>query len=179
MMKSKRIRLLIASAFVAWLAGCASPASKEALVVDDTSFGTKHPYSVSISTSGGGETSATGYTNVSNEDLAAAIEESIVATGLFSSVIKGDGADYKLNVSLVSMSKPMFGFSFTIDMEMAWSLVNVRTGDAVMKESIKSSYTATAGEAFAAVTRIRIAVEGATQNNIRQGLNKIAALSLS
>ena len=56
-MKSKRIRLLIASAFVAWLAGCASPASKEALVVDDTSFGTKHPYSVSISTSGGGETS--------------------------------------------------------------------------------------------------------------------------
>ena len=177
-MKSKRIRLLMASVFVAWLAGCASPASKEALVVDDASFGTKHPYSVSISTSGGGETSATGYTNVSNEDLAAAIEESIVATGLFSSVIKGNGADYKLDVLLVSMSKPMFSFYFTIDMEMAWVLVNVRTGDAVMIESIRSSYTETSG-AFLAETKIRIAVEGATQNNIRQGLNKIAALSLS
>ncbi len=68
--------------------------------------------------------------------------------------------------------------SFTIDMEMAWSLVNARTGDIVMRESIKSSYTATAGDAFAAVTRIRLAVEGAAQNNIRQGLQKIAALSL-
>jgi hypothetical protein len=178
-MKSKRIRLVMLWMFVAWLTGCASSPSREALVVGDVSFDTKHPYSVSISTSGGGETSATGYSNIPNEDLAAAIEESITTSGLFSSVIKGDGADYKLSVSLISMSKPMFGFSFTIDMEMAWSLVNARTGDAVMRESIKSSYTATAGEAFAAVTKIRIAVEGAAQNNIREGLQKIAALSLN
>jgi hypothetical protein len=177
-MKSNRIRLVIVCAVVTWLAGCASPASRDALVVDDVSLGAKHPYSVSVSTSGGGETSAMDYTNISNEDLAAAIEESITTSGLFSSVIKGDGADYKLRVSLVSMSKPMFGFSFKIDMEMAWSLVNERTGEAVMRESIKSTHTATAGEAFAAVTRIRLAVEGAAQNNIRQGLQKIAALQL-
>ena len=177
-MLNNHIRLVLVCAIIVWLAGCASPANKQALVADDTSYGVKHPYSVSISTSGGGETSATGYTNIANEDLASAIEESITKSGLFSSVIKGNSADYKLSVSLVSMSKPMFGFSFKIDMEMAWSLVNVKTGDAVMRESIKSSYTATAGEAFAAVTRIRIAVEGATQNNIRQGLQKIAALSL-
>ena len=177
-MKSNYIRPIMVLAFVAWLAGCASPASKEALVVDDASFGTRHPYSVSISTSGGGETTAMSYTNIPNEDLAAAIEESITTSGLFSSVIKGDGADYKLSVSLVSMTKPMFGFSFTINMEMAWSLVNARTCDVVMRESIKSSHTATAGEAFAAVTRIRLAVEGAVQNNIRQGLQEIAALSL-
>jgi hypothetical protein len=177
-MKSNRIRLVIVCAVFTWLAGCASPASRDALVVDDVSLGAKHPYSVSVSTSGGGETSAMDYTNISNEDLAAAIEESITTSGLFSSVIKGDGADYKLRVSLVSMSKPMFGFSFKIDMEMAWSLVNERTGEAVMRESIKSTHTATAGEAFAAVTRIRLAVEGAAQNNIRQGLQKIAALQL-
>ena len=177
-MLNNHIRLALVCATIVWLVGCASPANKQALVVDDTSYGVKYPYSVSISTSGGGETSATGYTNIPNEDLASAIEESITKSGLFSSVIKGNSADYKLSVSLVSMSKPMFGFSFKIDMEMAWSLVNARTGDVVMRESIKSSYTATAGEAFAAVTRIRIAVEGATQNNIRQGLQKIAALSL-
>ncbi|MGB5474090.1 MAG: hypothetical protein WBQ78_11490 [Gammaproteobacteria bacterium] len=172
------IRQVLACSIVVWLSGCASPASKQALVVDDTSFGARHPYSVSIRTSGGGETGAMDYTNISNEDLAAAIEESIKTSGLFSSVIKGDGADYMLSVSLISMSKPMFGFSFTIDMEMAWSLVNTRTGNAVMRESVKSSHTATAGEAFAAVTRIRLAVEGAAQDNIRQGLQKIAALSL-
>lgn len=177
-MQSNRIHLVMVCVAVAWLAGCASPASKQALVVNDTSFGAKHPYSVSISTSGGGETSATDYTNISNEDLAAAIEESITMSGLFSSVIKGSGADYKLSVSLVSMSKPMFGFDFKIDMEMAWSLVNTKTGDAVMRESIKSSHTATTGDAFAAVTRIRLAVEGAAKNNIRDGLQKIAELPL-
>ncbi|MEN8803532.1 MAG: hypothetical protein ABF297_16295, partial [Thiogranum sp.] len=166
------------SVTVMWMVGCAAPAKKQALVVDGTSFGTKHPYSVSINTSGGGETSDTGYTNIPNEDLADAIEESIMNTGLFSSVIKGDGADYKLSVSLISMSKPMFGFAFTIDMEMAWSLVNGRTGDVVMRESIKSSHTSSAGEAFAATKRIRLAVEGATQDNIRQGLQKISELPL-
>ena len=89
----------------------------------------------------------------------------------------GDG-DYKLSVYMVSMSKPMFGLSFTIDMEMAWSLVNTRTGEAVMKESVKSTYTATVGQALVAVERVRLAVEGAAKENIRLGLEKIAALTL-
>ena len=176
-MQNNRIHTVFTCAAVLWLAGCASPASRQALIVDDT-FGTNNPYSVSVSASGGGKTGPMDYTNISNEDLAGAIEESIMKSGLFSRVVKGADADYKLSVSLVSMSKPMFGLDFTIDMEMAWSLVNTRTGKPVMRESIKSSYTATTSDAFAAATRVRIAVEGAAQNNIRQGLRKIAALSL-
>jgi hypothetical protein len=177
--KNNNFRLLLIIAIVALVEGCASPATKQEIIVDETSFGTQHPYSVTVIAGGGGETDATGYTNISNEDLAGAIEESILNAGLFSSVVKGDGADYKLSVYLISMSKPMFGFSFTVDMEMSWSLVNTKTGEAVMRESVKSSHTATAGEAFAAVTRIRIAVEGAAEDNIRQGLQKIAKLSLN
>lgn len=173
------LRLILVCAVTVWLTGCASPASKQELIVDVASFGTNHLYSVSVKAGGGGETGAMDYTNISNEDLAGAIEESIIKSGLFSSVVHGDDADYKLSVYLVSMSKPVFGFSFTIDMEMSWSLVNSKTGEAVMRESIKSSHTATAGEAFAAVTRIRIAVEGAAEDNIRQGLQKIAELSLN
>jgi hypothetical protein len=173
------LRLILACVATVLLAGCASPASKQELIVDDASFGVNHPYSVSVKAGGGGETGAMDYTNISNEDLAGALEESIAKSSLFSSVVQGDDADYKLSVYLVSMSKPVFGFSFTIDMEMSWSLVKTETGEAVMKESIKSSHTATAGEAFAAVTRIRIAVEGAAEDNIRQGLQKIAELSLN
>ena len=72
----------------------------------------------------------------------------------------------------------MFGLSFKIDMEMAWSLVNTKTGEAVMRESILSSHTATVGDAFAAVTRIRIAIEEAAEENIRLGLQKISTLPL-
>lgn len=175
---NKHLGLILVCAVAVWLNGCASPASKQELIVAETSFGTHHPHTVSVKAGGGGETGAMDYTNISNEDLAGAIEESIIKSGLFSSVVQGDDADYKLSVYLVSMSKPVFGFSFTIDMEMSWSLVNTKTGEAVMRESIKSSHTATAGEAFAAVTRIRIAVEGAAEENIRKGLQKIAELSL-
>ena len=178
-MQNNRIHLVWICVLTAWLAGCASPASKQALVVSDASITTKHPYSVAIRTSGGGETGAMDYVNISNEDLAGAIEESIISSGLFSSVIKGDSANYKLNVTLVSMSKPMFGMDFKIDMEMAWSLVNTRTNEVFMRDSIKSSHTATVGDAFVGATRVRLAVEGAAQNNIRQGLEKIAALSLN
>ena len=177
-MINNSFRLILVFTTVVWLGGCASPASKQELIVDDTSFGTRHPYSVNVIAGGGGETDAMGYTNITNEDLAGAIEESIIKSGLFSSVVKGDAADYKLSVYLISMSKPMFGFSFTINMEMSWSLVNIKTGNAVMKESIKSTHTTTAGAAFAATTRIRMAVEGAAEDNIRQGLQKIAELSL-
>jgi hypothetical protein len=178
-MSNSHLRFLIIVPLVVWLCSCASPATKQELIVDETSFGTKHPYSVTVIAGGGGETDATGYTNITNEDLAGAIEESIIKTGLFSSVVESNDADYRLSVYMVSMSKPMFGFSFTIDMEMSWSLVNMKTGNAVMKESIKSSHTASAGEAFAAVTRIRMAVEGAAEDNIRQGLQKIANLPLN
>ncbi|NNJ93962.1 MAG: hypothetical protein HKP57_04365 [Halobacteria archaeon] len=177
-MQTSRIRLGLACLFIAWLTGCASPANRQALVVSDAPAATRHPYSVSVSTSGGGETGSMDYTNISDEDLAGAIEESITHSGLFSTVIQGDGADYRLNVSLINMSKPMFGMDFKIDMEMAWSLIDARTGDVVMREAINSTHTATMGQAFAAVTRIRMAVEGAAQENIRQGLEKIAALKL-
>ena len=178
-MQNRYIKLALICITIAWLSGCtAIPAGKQELVVDDRRFDTRHPYSITVITAGGGETDPMLYTNISNEDLAGAIEESIIKSGLFSRVVHGDDADYKLSVSLVSMSKPLIGLDFTIDMEMAWSLLNMKTGDAVMRESINSSHTTSVGAAFAAVTRIRMAVEGAAQENIRKGLQKIANLSL-
>lgn len=162
----------------AWLLGCASPAVKEAFVVQQVSMENRHPHSVSVITGGGGDREDSSYSEITNQDLADAIKESIGNTGLFSSVVQGDGADYKLSVTLVNMSKPMFGVDFKIDMEMAWSLVNAKTGEVAMRESITSSHTATMGDAFVGVTRFRLAVEGATKDNISQGMKKISGLSL-
>ncbi len=163
---------------VAMLSGCASPASKEAVVVHDIQIVNHHQKTVSIMTQGGGETGSVDVPNISNPDLAAAIEESIVESGLFTQVIHGNDSDYLLSVTIISMTKPMFGFSFTVRMEAAWSLVNKETKEAVMREAVTSSYTATAGQAFAGVTRLRLAVEGAVRENIKSGLMKISQLQL-
>jgi hypothetical protein len=45
-------------------------------------------------------------------------------------------------------------------------------------QSIKSSHTATMGQAFAGVTRLRLAVEGAARENIQLGLMAISRLQL-
>ena len=116
--------------------------------------------------------------NVSNSDFSKAIEESIIENSLFTQVIHSNGSDYLLNVTIVSLSKPIFGASFTVSMEAAWSLSEPITKKVLMRESIKSSHTATMGEAFIGVTRLRLAVEGATRKNIQKGLMAISRLQL-
>ncbi len=163
---------------VALLSGCASPASKEAVVAHGIAIDMQHQKTVSIVTSGGNETGALDTPNISNEDLAAAIEESITENKLFTQVIHGGESDYLLSVTIISMAKPLFGASFTVRMEAAWSLSNQKTGEVVMREPITSSYTATMGQALVAVTRLRLAVEGAVRENIKEGLTKISRLQL-
>lgn len=163
---------------VAVLSGCASPASKEAVVAHGIAIDMHHQKTVSIVTNGGSETGALDTPNISNEDLAAAIEESITENKLFTQVIHDGDSDYLLSVNIVSMTKPLFGASFTVRMEAAWSLSEQKTKQVVMRESITSSYTATMGQALVAVTRLRLAVEGAVRENIKQGLTKISQLQL-
>jgi hypothetical protein len=83
-----------------------------------------------------------------------------------------------LTVTIFNLDQPSFGFSFTVKMEAGWSLRRADTGAVVWQESIKSEHTATTGDAFAAVKRLRLANEGAAKENIAQGLSKISTLSL-
>lgn len=160
------------------ISGCSSPVSKEAIVVSQIAVSKHHDKSVSVVTQGGNETTAMDSTNISDEELAAAITESITRNKLFQKVIQGGQSDYRLNVSIINMSKPVFGLTFTVQMEAAWSLVNVKDNSVVMRETINSTHTTSFSEAFAAVTRLKLAVEGAVKENIRLGLTKISQLDL-
>lgn len=161
------------------LTGCAAPASKDAVIAHDLPIKQHHQKTVSIQTQGGKETGAMDAPDISNKDLAKAIEESIIENRLFTQVIHGSNSDYLLSVNIVHMEKPLFGASFTVKMEAAWSLLERQTKKVVMRESIKSLHTTTMGEAFAGATRLRLAVEGAIRENIRQGLLGISDLQLN
>jgi hypothetical protein len=163
---------------VSGMTGCASPASQEAMQVTSIATTNKHPYSVSVRTAGGGETGAMDSTNISDADFKAAIEKSIVQSGVFKSVIEGKGSDYELSVTITQMTKPLIGLSFTVTMEAAWSLIKTSDRSVVMRKAIQSSHTASMGDAFAGVTRLRMAVEGAARENIANGLKEISSLNL-
>jgi hypothetical protein len=107
-----------------------------------------------------------------------AIADSLYKSGLFSKIIHGKNADYLLNVMIFNLAQPSFGFSFTVKMEAVWSLAHADSKKVLMRESVRSSFTATTGDAFAGVTRLRIATEGAAQENIRLGIKKLSQLNL-
>jgi hypothetical protein len=146
-----------------------------------TTFNTakKHPGTVGVSVSGGKETNATGKPQISDATFTQSLTESIVKSQTFSKVVQGSsGADYLLTVTLFGMEQPSFGLSFTVNLEAGWTLKRASNAQTVWQESIKSTFTATTSDAFAAVVRLRLATEGAARNNISAGLARISDLNL-
>ncbi len=166
--------ILIVTA-VAGLSGCASTATREAMLVGAPAT-RNYPYSVSVQTRGGTETSATTGSTVSNEELKAAVEGSITQSKLFKSVVQGGNGDYEITVIVTQLTKPVFGASFTVEMEAGWALTKVSDKAVVLRKVVKSAHTATLDDAIVGATRMRIAVEGAARKNIAQGLQAIADL---
>lgn len=174
----QRISLAAMACAVLHLAGCASPASHEAMTPQSIAVAKKHPYSVSVETRGGSETGAMDSSNISDADLKTALENAIVKSSVFKNVVQGKNGDYELTVRVTEMSKPVFGLTFTVNLETAWSLVKRSDQSVAMRQVIKSSHTATFSDAAVAVTRLRLAVEGAARDNIAQGLKAISELNL-
>lgn len=173
----ERALLLTLSLTVINLVGCAAPASKESMLPSLT-LSKKHPHSVAVETKGGNETDSMDSSNISNADFKAAIETSIVNSGLFKNVVQGKNGDYELTVNVIQLSKPLFGLDMKVDLETTWSLIKTSDKSAVMQKVIKTTHTATPSDAFVGMTRLRMAVEGAARENIAQGLKAISELGL-
>lgn len=174
----RRAAALAALAVVVLLTGCASPANRDAMTAPSIASSKKLPYSLSVKTGGGNETNPLWSADIANDDLRAAIEQSVAKTALFKEVVKGKSGDYELSVSITKLSKPSFGAAFTVDMEAGWTLIKVADKSVALREVIKSTYTGGAFDSLVGTTRLRMSVEGAARNNIKQGLQAIAALNL-
>nr|WP_314627034.1 hypothetical protein [uncultured Noviherbaspirillum sp.] len=165
---------LLAALFL--VGGCASPPMQEAMVPTNVAIAKKHPESVRLNVAGGAD--AESGLGVSNEALEAALTQAISESKLFSQVVKGKGGDYVLTANVFNVNQPMFGMAMTVKMEVGWTLQRASDDKTVWQEAIRSEHTSTPGEAFAGVTRVRLATEGAVRNNIAEAMSKLAALSL-
>ena len=168
---------IIAPLALALLAGCATPATHEGMIADRYDIEHQHAKSISVSTVGGAETSATGTPRISDADFTRALVESINKSRVFSRVLPGAGADYVLQVAIISIEQPTFGGTFTVQMEAGWTLKR-SDGTVVWQEAIQSVHMVTISEEFVAATRLRVATKGAARKNIKKGLAKISRLNL-
>jgi hypothetical protein len=174
-----RYAMCVAAASLSFaLIGCSTPATRGAMTPQGIVVSKHNPYSVHVQTTGGAETSAISGSNISDADLKAAVEDAVVQSKVFKSIVQGAGGDYELSVTVVSLSKPFFGGTFTVEMETAWSLTKQANHTVLMRQSVKSSGTATMSDSLVGVSRLRMAVESAARENISQGLKAVAELNL-
>lgn len=170
--------LLLALLLAGILGGCASQATYQGMTPEAVPVAAKHAKTVSISVSGGQETSAIGKPQISDAEFARALSDAVEKSQVFSRVLRGKQGDYRLTVVLSNPEQPVIGFSMTVKMEAGWTLVRAGDGVTVWQEVIRSEYTAGVGEAFAAVKRLRVATEGAAKRNIAEGLSRLSKLNL-
>lgn len=161
-----------------FLAGCATPSQPAAMVAMPAGPVSQHSQSLSINVTGGSETSSAGASKISNTDFAEALRQSIVQSGLFAKISPADLADYRLDVYIVRLEQPTFGFSMTVTLETNWTLTRQSDRQIAWQKAITSTYTAKAGEAFAGVTRLRLANEGTARANIQDAIAQMSALTL-
>ena len=171
-------RLAIITPLILILTACASPANRADMTPQNFDFSKHYPYTLKVKTSGGSETGAMDSSNISDEDLKAAIEDAVSKSTLFKAIVKGTDGDYELTVSISSLSKPIFGATFTVHLETGWTLTRMSDRKVVMRKAVQSTGKASMGDALAGVTRLRLAVEGATRENISKGLKAIAELKI-
>lgn len=176
---SCRFAFLVACGFsiAVFFGGCATASKPTAMVAAPTGPITKHVESLSVNVTGGGETSAMGASNISNADFAEAIKASIVQSGLFATIGAVDQADYQVEVQIVRLDRPMFGASFTVNFEATWRLLRRSDAKVIWEKAVISKFTATMGDAFAGVTRLRLANEGAARENIKDAIAQMGVLT--
>ena len=174
----KNLKLLAILVATSLLFGCASGAKIENMVytpADEQRFDSSLNKQVDVASVLGGETTNPAWTSeISNEDFSAAVEQSLSAQGLF-----GENGRYQLQITLLEVDQPLFGMDFEVVSHIKYVLTDSNTKEMLFDETIIAPYTATIGDAFVAIKRLRLANEGSGRKNIEGLMNKLSQLEIS
>lgn len=167
-------KIVLPLLLIIWLSGCASPATKESMIVKPNASSTpikaEQKGKFVVKNVGGGKATNPMWTSqVSKEAFDAALRESLDNAGLTSTT--PSNAQYKIDADLVSLKQPLFGLTFDVV-----STVNYR----VYKEGFEKLFpitatgTATTSDAIVAITRLKIANEKSIQQNITAFIKQLS-----
>lgn len=170
------VKLLLAVILVC--AGCASAAKPEAMIAHVNLPVHQSPSTVIVSVIGGRSTSSMGVSQISDEDFAEALRQSMEHSGLFAQVLKDGSATYQLQAFIAQINQPFFGGSMTVTMEVHYTLTRNKSKQVVWQKALNSTYTAPFSAAFVGATRLRLAKEGAARKNVEQAIQEMSQLRL-
>lgn len=171
-------KILIAGALVALtLTGACAPGARNAMMAVPTgelaAFDPASPLRGSIQggqVQGGEETNPMLASQIANNEFNLALQASLRNAGLLA---PQDGGSYRLIANIQNVRQPMVGLDMTVTMTVQYTLVPTAGGAAIFDEVVTVSGTATVGEAFAGVERLRIANERAARENIKEFVRRL------
>lgn len=173
-------KMFVLVAAVATLAGCASPARIEQMIVAgqpsqriaDTPL--RNNLAVKDVT-GGKETNPMWKSNIGSSEFEKALEESLKVVGLLAPRQSGN---YMLTAHLENLEQPILGISMTVTASVRYTVTERATGKDLYSKVITSPYTAAFGDALLGVERLRLANEGSIRENITQIIDDLFRLNV-
>lgn len=176
----RRIAVSLLFCAVALVQGCATPAITENMVPPPP-VAAGRPADPSLSQgvavhamSGGSETNPMWVSKVSDKDFKAALVRALQTAGLLAA--DGSSPRYQLDATLLSLQQPMFGLDLKVTCSVRYDLVDAASGRRVFGKTITTPFTATFSDAAIAVTRLRIANEGAVRKNLGELIDELLKL---
>lgn len=171
-----KLKYLVLIVFISvFLSRCASGATVEGMTVKDYKneklIGDKIFIKPVI---GGGETSPFGISKISNKNFEEAFKKSILESNVFSKISNATDDDWIIEIGIVSVDKPKWGFTFTVKTIINYKLYYKNR--LVFSKDINQIGKATFSDAKVGVKRVRIANEFSAKNNIKslfESLNEI------
>ncbi|MBU2713200.1 hypothetical protein KCG35_19210 [Zooshikella sp. WH53] len=126
------------------------------------------------SVSGGEKTNPAWTSEIDNDAFSAAVKKSLSSQGLLS-----ESGKYQLEVKMLKVDQPLFGFDMTVTTHVQYTLTDKTNNVTVLNETIVAPYTATVSDAFSGIKRLRLANEGSGKKNITGLLEKLSKLNIS
>ncbi|HEY4245285.1 MAG TPA: hypothetical protein VGM64_00440 [Lacunisphaera sp.] len=172
------IPLMALSAFV--ISGCASDQSDASTASSAQQATAMHPESVAIKVTGGSDGKAVTASQVANAYFAAGLAKSLTHARAFAKVLPAGSPDavFQLEVTITPLEPPAIGESMTATVEANWTLTRISNGYVLWQKKISGSHTTDAKEAFTGIERVQLAIEGAVQDNIKDGVSQLGSASL-
>lgn len=170
----KKVLLLAAAAALSACASASKPGAMVAPVAAENIISETSPARAAIavaSVTGGKKTNPLWTSEVSNEDFAEALRQTLDAHAMLAAV---DGK-YVLEAEMQKLKQPFAGFDLTVTATVRYKLVETATGAVVLDEVVETPYKAEMGDAFLAVKRLQLANEGSIKSNISKAIELIVA----
>jgi hypothetical protein len=119
------------------------------------------------------------FSSIDNSQTAETVLPMIRAKGVFPGTVEIDRTPYFLEARIVKLDTPSFSVYMTVGMNVIWTLYRTADKTELLHEKIYSTYTGGMFEGgIHGANRVRVASEGATRENVRIGVEMLAALDL-